>query len=469
MSKYYLPMIAPDNQSTDSLLRPSRDIFTVSRLNMEVRSALENSFPLLWISGEVSNLSQPRSGHLYFTLKDVGAQVRCALFRSRRSRLRITPSDGMQVIVRARITLFEPRGDFQLVVEHMEPAGEGALRQQIEALKTKLDAEGLFDADRKKPLPPYPSKIGVITSASGAAIHDVLTVLKRRFPAIAVIVYNVPVQGEQAAAEIRRMIEVADARNECDLLILTRGGGSLEDLMAFNDEQVVRTITACELPLVCAVGHEVDVTLADFAADHRAPTPSAAAELVSPDSGAILTRLSALANRIERNTKHRLKQLAERRRSLALRLDRNHPGRRLQQRQQYCDGLERRMQRQIFNLLAAFKIRHGNALSRLHQQTPDRRLRQHRERLRMGERQLHTALGHRIHHLREKMQGLSRELHAVSPLATLGRGYAIITQSESGKLITSTSDAAVGDTLEARLADGSLLCRVEKIKAQEPG
>lgn len=460
-------MIERENQSANSLLRPSRDIFTVSRLNMEVRSALENSFPLLWVSGEISNLSQPRSGHLYFTLKDTGAQVRCALFRSRRSRLRLSPTDGMQVIVRARITLFEPRGDFQLVVEHMEPAGEGALRLQVEALKKKLDAEGLFDAIRKKPVTPYPRTIGIITSASGAAVHDVLTVLKRRFPAIAVIVYNVPVQGESAAAEICRMIEVANARDECDLLILTRGGGSLEDLMAFNDEQVVRAISASVLPMVCAVGHEVDVTLSDFAADKRAATPSAAAELASPDRGAMVTRLSALVGRIERNTLHRLERLIERRQNLALRLDRNHPGRRLQQRQQLCDGLERRAQRQINNLLTAFGKRYVNALRRLHQQTPRQRLLQHREQLKLGERQLHTAIGNRLNRLQEKARGLSRELQAVSPLATLGRGYAIVTRSDSGTLITSTTEVKTGESLDTRLGDGSLVCRVEKVKSQE--
>ena len=246
-----------------------RDILTVSRLNSEVRSVLEGSFPLLWVEGEISNLAQPASGHIYFTLKDRHAQVRCAMFRLKRQRLRFLPENGSQVLLRCRVGLYESRGEFQLMVEHMEPAGDGALRQAFEALKEKLAGEGLFDVDYKKPLPEYPRQIGVITSPTGAAVRDILHVLERRFPAAGVVLYPVQVQGETAASEIEAMIRLADHRAECDLLILTRGGGSLEDLAAFNDERVARAIHASTLPIVSAVGHEIDFTIADFVADRR--------------------------------------------------------------------------------------------------------------------------------------------------------------------------------------------------------
>ncbi|HET8701334.1 MAG TPA: exodeoxyribonuclease VII large subunit, partial [Nitrococcus sp.] len=259
-------------------LEPSRDVYTVSRLNQEVRLLLEQALPLLWVEGEISNLSQPRSGHLYFTLKDEAAQVRCAMFRNRGLYLRFQPKESLHVLVRARISLYAPRGDFQLIVEHMESAGDGALRRAFEALKSRLAKEGLFAAEHKRPLPALPRRLGIITSPSGAALHDVLTVLRRRFPAIRVLVYPVTVQGAQAPREIAAMIRLAAHRREVDALLLTRGGGSLEDLWAFNDEAVARAVYDCTLPIVSAVGHEIDTTIADLVADQRAPTPSAAAE-----------------------------------------------------------------------------------------------------------------------------------------------------------------------------------------------
>jgi len=258
-------------------------VYSVSRLNTEVRQVLESGFPLIWVEGEISNLSMPRSGHMYFSLKDEYAQTRCAMFRMKRSLLRFSPAAGDKVLARARITLYEARGDFQLVIEHMEPAGEGRLRQAIEQLKMKLDQEGLFDARHKKDLPALPMTVGVITSPSGAAITDILNVFQRRFPAIKVIVYPASVQGNSAAAEMIEMLKLADQRNECDLLILGRGGGSLEDLMAFNDEALARTIFNLQTPIISAVGHEIDTSISDYVADRRAPTPSAAAELASPD------------------------------------------------------------------------------------------------------------------------------------------------------------------------------------------
>ncbi|MCP5022944.1 MAG: exodeoxyribonuclease VII large subunit, partial [bacterium] len=268
--------------SSPSISAPQRDIYSVSRLNSEVRAVLDASFPLLWVEGEISNLARPSSGHIYFSLKDPHSQVRCAMFRMKRQRLRFEPENGMQVLVRARPNLYEARGDFQLSIEHMELGGEGLLRQAFEELKQRLDQEGLFDSGQKRPLPQFPRQIGVITSPSGAAIRDMISVLKRRLPAIPVVIYPVQVQGDRSAVDINQAVQLANRRSECDLLILTRGGGSLEDLMAFNDEQVARAIAASEIPIISAIGHEIDFTIADFVADQRAPTPSAAAELATP-------------------------------------------------------------------------------------------------------------------------------------------------------------------------------------------
>ncbi|MDE2196596.1 MAG: exodeoxyribonuclease VII large subunit, partial [Gammaproteobacteria bacterium] len=262
---------------------PERQVFSVSRLNHEARALLEGGFPLLWVEGELSNLSRPASGHLYFSLKDAAAQVRCALFRNRATLLRCKPAEGMQVLVRARVSLYEPRGDFQLIVEHMEDAGHGALQRAFEQLRQKLAGEGLFDPAHKKPLPAMPGIIGVVTSPSGAALRDILSVIRRRQPSARVILYPAPVQGEGAGAKLAAMIRTASARAECDVLIIARGGGSLEDLWAFNEEAVARAIHACALPIISGVGHEIDFTIADFVADARAPTPTAAAELVTPD------------------------------------------------------------------------------------------------------------------------------------------------------------------------------------------
>ncbi|HKX58724.1 MAG TPA: exodeoxyribonuclease VII large subunit, partial [Steroidobacteraceae bacterium] len=258
----------------------------MSRLNREARALLETGLPSLWITGELSNLSRPASGHWYFSLKDEGAQVRCAMFRQRNLSVRVAPRDGMQVLLRARVGLYEARGEFQLVVDHLEEAGEGELRRRFEALKLKLAAEGLFDAARKRPLPRFPRRIGVVTSPTGAALRDVLHVLGRRFPSVPVLLYPVPVQGAGAAREIASMLAVADRRRDVDVLLLVRGGGSLEDLWAFNDEALARAIAGVGLPVISGIGHEIDFTIADFVADLRAPTPSAAAEIAVPDAAA---------------------------------------------------------------------------------------------------------------------------------------------------------------------------------------
>ena len=276
----------------------ARDIYTVSRLNREARSLLEGEFGTIWIEGELSNLARPRSGHLYFSLKDEAAQSRCAMFRSRNSLLGFDPREGIHVIARARVGMYEPRGEFQLIVEHMELAGEGMLRINFEQLKRKLAAEGLFAVEAKQELPVWPNRIGIITSASGAAIRDIVTVLARRNPTIEVLLYPASVQGSNAAPELVRAIRLANARNECDVLIVGRGGGSLEDLWAFNEESVARAIFASTIPIVSAVGHEIDFTIADLVADTRAPTPSASAEICSPHRDEIMRTLQIAENRL---------------------------------------------------------------------------------------------------------------------------------------------------------------------------
>ncbi|MCY7353892.1 MAG: exodeoxyribonuclease VII large subunit, partial [Lysobacter sp.] len=298
----------------------AHDILTPIQLNALARDLLEGSFPLIWVEGELCNVSRPASGHLYFTLKDARAQVRCALFKPKSQWLKFAPRDGLRVLARGRLTLYEARGDYQLILDHMEEAGEGALRRAFDELKARLTAEGIFDDARKRALPPYPKRIAVITSPSGAAVRDVVSVLSRRFPLLDVEILPVPVQGETAAAQITTMLRRADASARYDLLLVTRGGGSLEDLWAFNDEQLTRAIADCRTPVVSAVGHETDFSLADFAADLRAPTPSVAAELIAPNAQDLMVQLRAGRRRLHGLQANRLRQLAQRADRTSLRL-----------------------------------------------------------------------------------------------------------------------------------------------------
>ncbi|MEW8240165.1 MAG: exodeoxyribonuclease VII large subunit, partial [Candidatus Thiodiazotropha taylori] len=389
----------------------ARDIFSVSRLVRETRAILEASFPLLWVSGEISNLAQPASGHIYFSLKDEAAQVRCAMFRMKRQRLRFRPENGQQVLIRAKVSLYEARGEFQLIAEHMEPAGEGALRFAFEQLKQKLAAEGLFDTEQKKPIPVPPKQLGLITSPSGAAVRDLLSVLKRRFPALPVIIYPVQVQGEDAARQIVQMLSLAERRQECDLLILSRGGGSLEDLQAFNEEQVARAIHQLSIPVVTGIGHEIDFTIADFVADRRAATPSAAAELVTPDQLEWQQRLHAVTRRLKQNQQQRLQQLQQHFSALLKRLQIQHPKRRLQQQAQRLDELSDRLSRQFhFNLLQKHQC-----IDRLHtrlaRQTPEQRLKRLMQQTTSLEQRLHRAVTQRLNREQTRFTQLGRDLH----------------------------------------------------------
>ena len=442
---------------------PQRDVLTVSRLNSEVRAVLEGSFPLLWVEGEISNLAQPSSGHIYFTLKDRHAQVRCAMFRMKRQRLRFLPENGIQVLLRCRVGLYEGRGEFQLMVEHMEPAGEGALRRAFEALKEKLAAEGLFDTDLKQPLPGYPRQIGLITSPTGAAVRDILTVLKRRFPAVGVVVYPVAVQGSEAAAEIESMIRLADQRAECDLLILTRGGGSLEDLAAFNDERVARAINAARLPVISAVGHEIDFTIADFVADQRAATPSAAAELATPDRLELENQLDSLAARMLLQYQQGLERRGSALQNLHKRLSRTHPGNRIVHWQQRLDELQQRLYQAIkidqrhrlalLNTLAA-KVAVGN---------PRHELKRVSQRHAALDKRLLHAIDSLFDRQRYQLSKAAANLHTLSPLATLQRGYSITRRLENGAVIRDAVEVAAGERIETLLSQGRLICDVVSV------
>ncbi|MEW8218749.1 MAG: exodeoxyribonuclease VII large subunit [Candidatus Thiodiazotropha taylori] len=442
----------------------AREIFSVSRLVRETRAILEASFPLLWVSGEISNLAQPASGHIYFSLKDEAAQVRCAMFRMKRQRLRFRPENGQQVLIRAKVSLYEARSEFQLIAEHMEPAGEGALRFAFEQLKQKLAAEGLFDTEQKKPIPVPPKQLGLITSPSGAAVRDLLSVLKRRFPALPVIIYPVQVQGEDAARQIVQMLKLAERRQECDLLILSRGGGSLEDLQAFNEEQVARAIHQLSIPVVTGIGHEIDFTIADFVADRRAATPSAAAELVTPDQLEWQQRLHAVTRRLKQNQQQRLQQLQQHFSALLKRLQIQHPKRRLQQQAQRLDELSDRLSRQFhFNLLQKHQ-RIDRLHTRLARQTPEQRLKRLMQQTANLEQRLHRAVTQRLNREQTRFTQLGRDLHNLSPLNTLGRGYAIVSSPTTNAIITDAAEVELGDELQARLHKGSLICQVVKKK-----
>ncbi len=441
---------------------PQRQVYTVSRLNREARAVLEGGLPLLWVEGEISNLARPPSGHLYFSLKDAQAQVRCAMFRMRSQLLRFRPENGIHVLARARVSLYEERGEFQLIVEHLEEAGDGALRRAFELLKQRLAQEGLFDAAARKTLPPWPRCVGVITSPNGAAIRDILCVLRRRFPALPVLVYPIPVQGAGAAQRIAEAIDLASRRADCDVLILARGGGSLEDLWAFNEECVARALHRCAIPMVTGIGHEIDFTIADFVADQRAATPSAAAELVSPDQHKYLERLAQQRARLLQLQRAFVARQRQRLEWLEKRLQPQHPGQRLAARMQRLDELEQRLRRAGQQGLQRRRTELGAAQARLWRHHPLPRLQRLGAHLAHLEQRLGAAGRARLDRPHQRLAGLARALEAVSPLATLGRGYAIITRTATGEVVRSADAVQPGERVDARLARGSLTLKVEE-------
>ncbi|VAW53598.1 Exodeoxyribonuclease VII large subunit [hydrothermal vent metagenome] len=438
----------------------ARTIYSVSELNRTIRGLLESQFPLLWIEGEISNLAQPASGHIYFTLKDNKAQVRCAMFKGRKQRLTFKPGNGQQVLIRAKVGLYEARGEFQLIAEHMEEAGDGALRRAFEALKTKLAEEGLFDDSIKQALPLLPKCIGVITSATGAAIRDVLSVLARRFPAIPIEIYPVAVQGENAAPEITKALYTVSKRKRCDVILLVRGGGSLEDLQAFNEEQVARAIILCDIPVVSGVGHEVDITIADFTADQRAATPSAAAELVSPNRQTVQHKFHAYQRQLIHLMQTHLNRLNEQSQWLQKRLKMQHPSRQLMQQSQQLDNLTQDLQQAFQTIINEKKHALKYHTQSLINNRPDQFINYQQNQL----KELTTKLAYQsqliIKNKKQQLANMSRTLQAVSPLNTLSRGYSI-TRDIKGHTIDNATQLRKGDLIINEFHRGKITSRVE--------
>lgn len=434
------------------------EVYTVSRLTREVRGLLEESYPSLWIRGELSNVSCPSSGHIYFSLRDENSQVSAAFFRNHHRKLDFIPKDGQTVLIKARVSLYESRGNFQLIVESMEELGAGLLLKRFEALKKRLAQEGLFNIEHKKPIPDFAATVGVITSPTGAVIRDILTTLKRRFPQITVVIYPTAVQGEQATPQIVEAIGRANARREVDVLILARGGGSMEDLWCFNEESVARAIFASELPLISAIGHETDITLADFVADKRAPTPTAAAEFVSPDGPALQQQLLQSIQRLHRCMQRTLQQAAQRIDYLTKCI--SNPQLYLQQQRQQLHYLRQAMVQHMHRGL----LQQQNQLEKLQMSllrcNPTHRIAQQLAQLHAYQQSMIHAMQHHLQYLRQQLGHHAASLDALSPLATLKRGYAIVTHQKTKQLICSRQQVAIGDVLRTELAEGWIESKV---------
>jgi exodeoxyribonuclease VII large subunit len=439
--------------------KPSQAVYTVSRLNREIRTILEQGFASLVLTGEISNFITPASGHWYFSLKDDKAQIKAAMWRGNNRNQSYRPVNGAQVTVKARVSLYEPRGDYQLIVEHMEPAGEGQLKQEFDALKMRLAAEGLFSSAHKQPLPQNINRIGVITSATGAAIKDILTVLKRRAPQLEVIIYPAMVQGKEAHVHLINQIELANARDEVDVLILGRGGGSLEDLWCFNHEQLARAIFKSELPIVSAVGHEIDTTISDYVADVRAATPSAAAELVSPNTQELHNKVTQLVNRLSNAFKHGLADKRALATQLQHRLNLCHPRNQLNQKSQRLDELSIALQQAMRNRLYQQERTLNNLTPRLMRQSPDKKLATASHQLSQLQARLNQAIQHQLQQANNSLALQASRLDSVSPLNVLARGYSI-TKTQQGKVVKSVGQIKTGDVLITELVDGSIESQV---------
>lgn len=449
--------------------RPQNTIYSVSNLNRSVANLLEQEFSWIWVEGEISNLSQPASGHIYFSLKDNAAQVSCAMFKGRNRSLKFQPDNGKQVLVRAKVSLYQPRGNYQLIVDRMEEAGDGALRRQFEELKIKLAAHGLFDQAHKQEVPELPAGIAIITSKTGAAIHDVLSVIERRFPSIPVKLFPVPVQGAEAAPAICRAINligdaVSTGELNCDVILLVRGGGSLEDLWSFNEETVAHAIYDCPLPIVSGVGHEVDVTIADFVADIRAATPTAAAEAVTPDQSAWLQSFDWYQQRLQQLISDRTERQQEKTQWLYRRLLQQHPQAQLQRSRQRSEELIKRLFRYGQSMLAYRKSLLAENTAKLKTHSPLLLIQQNRQNLKFLNKRIQQAAVNSLDHNKSRLGNAARTLNAISPLKTLERGYSITFTTDKNKkvkTVTSIKQLKINDTIKTRLTDGHIISRVE--------
>ncbi|GAW86233.1 exodeoxyribonuclease VII large subunit [Bathymodiolus platifrons methanotrophic gill symbiont] len=446
----------------DSFTSSKTITYSVSQLNRNVKSLLEQNFFSIQVIGEISNLSRPASGHLYFSLKDDRAQVRCALFRSQAQKLKFVPENGLQIQASANVSLYEARGDYQLIVNQMQEIGDGALRRAFEQLKAKLDAKGLFSPEHKKQLPLIPRSIGIITSASGAAIRDILSVLARRFPSIPVIIYPVMVQGDEAKYEINQAIITANQRKECDVLILARGGGSLEDLWAFNEEMVANAIYKSRIPIISGIGHETDTTIADYVADLRAATPTAAAEHSTPDGNQWLGQFQAYEQRLNQLIRNKIQQTTQHLDWLAKNLHQQHPGKQLQIKSLRLDELELRLSNNIQNRLNQAYAKLTAQHAQLWQFNPAHTVQRLKSEFKSLNERLDTNIKTKLHESQQKLSYLSQTLNIVSPLATLHRGYTFTTD-EQHRLITTTQHLSVGQNIKTRLATGTITSQIQEI------
>ena len=442
------------------------NIYSVSQLNQSVRLMLENQLGAVWLTGEISNFSQPVSGHWYLSLKDENAQVRCAMFRMKNMRVSFRPTNGMQVLVRANVSLYEPRGDYQLIIESMHLAGEGLLMQQFEALKLKLAAEGLFAQHLKKNLPHFSKAVGIITSKTGAALQDILHILQRRDPSLKIIIYPTAVQGKDAATEIAQMMELANQRQEVDVLIVGRGGGSLEDLWCFNEEMVARAIFHSHLPVISAVGHETDVTIADFVADLRAPTPSAAAELVSRNQTELLQQLQYRRQRLEIALDRLFAEKQQKLRHLSLRLHNQHPQAQLRIQQQLITQLSHRLQQSLRHRWQKKAENLTALLIRLYKNPLPLRIQQYEQQLAQLKVRLNSHMNLTLSLQQKQLAHLCGKLDSLSPLKVLARGYSI-TQNQQNFTIRSMKDVNVGEQIKTRLPDGDIISQVIRLEEKE--
>ncbi len=436
-------------------------VLSVSELNRDAKYLLETSFPMIWVEGEISNLATPGSGHIYFSLKDERAQVRCAMFRNRNMRIRFRPQNGQKVMIQARVSLFEGRGEFQLIVEQMQEAGIGDLHKQFELLKQKLEHEGLFAAEQKQEFPALPQTIGIITSPTGAAIRDILSVLKRRYPLAKILIYPTLVQGETAAADICKAISKAVYDNRCDLLIISRGGGSIEDLWPFNEESVARYIFRCPIPVVSGVGHETDFTICDFVADMRAPTPSAAAELITPDINELAYKVDRLEIKARQIMDGRIYIYQNSLDLLKQKLEQQKPSNKIIHDKQLLAHLKHRLDGLILNKINEYKQTVAISSQKLKNNSPAVKVESQKNLVASLSSKLHVLMDNDIKLRQQKVQALARNLNAVSPLNTIARGYSVL-ESADKHVISSIKQVRPGDHINAKISDGSLECQVTK-------
>ena len=452
------PNISPPASNRD------KNVLSVSQLNGLAKRLLEEHLPLFWVEGEISNFTQPSSGHWYFTLKDARAQIRCAIFRGRNRDVQFTPKQGDKVLVRGKVSLYEGRGDFQLIAEHMEQSGFGSLQQQFERLKVALNQEGLFAPERKQPLPEHPLHIGIITSPTGAAVRDMLSVLKRRMPTVPVTIVPTPVQGKQAANDIIAALNLAQNSGLFDVLVITRGGGSLEDLWCFNDEKLARAIAECPIPIVNAVGHEIDFTIADFVADVRAPTPSAAAEILSHNQFDLLKTIVQLERQLLAVVKVCLDKKRHNLNVCKARI--KHPKDKLQNQSQRLDNLEIRLSNAFTHKRERAKSELASITTQLNTYHPHKLIKEHVDDLAHLQNRLNRLIGVQWHKAQVQLDQSSKRLSTVSPLNTLNRGYAIAL-NRNGQTLIDANSVEVGDSITVRLAKGELDCIVDKTVAEK--